>query len=117
VWWQANYAAVQRERFPERVVSRVLEDSEASDELRDAVTGIRSAFADRMRVARRMARTAKHRSDLNFDFNTLLSGGRPDTSLYDSSLERINGIADSFTAALRGVMTPEQQQRYGLADE
>lgn len=113
-WLLANYKDVQRERLAEIAANRALADPGLNEQTRTAIEGMRASFGERLRIARKMARVAKHRSDLAFTMQNLLDETEPDTSLYESGLERIDGVADSYAAALEGVLTQEQRVKYGL---
>jgi len=113
-WWAVNYEEVQDELLPERAVQLLMNDEQAGEELRQRVGEIRTVFEDRLKTARKMARVAKYRTDLDLDFSLLLNGGEPDTKVYDDALERLSGIAESYASALKGVMSKEQRERYGL---
>ncbi len=114
IWWEINYEEVHDEWIPERAVRTLLGDEKAPAELKQRVEEIRAVFDDRLRTARRMARVAKYRTDLELDFSMLLNGGEPDTKVYDDALKRLSGIAESYASALKGVMTKEQRLQYGL---
>lgn len=113
-WWDANYEDVQDELLPERAVRTLLNDEQTGEELKQRAEEIRAVFEGRMKTARKMARVAKYRTDLDLDFSLLLNGGEPDTRLYDDALERLSGIAESYASALKGLMTKDQRIRYGL---
>lgn len=114
VWFERNYEEVQRETLPERAVRQVLADDKASVEFKARVREIMPNFERRLATARKMARIAKHRSDLNFDFSSLIDSDGPNREVYGESLERITGVAATYESALKGVMTPEQRVKYGL---
>jgi hypothetical protein len=107
-WFEENYEEVQRETMPERVVRQVLADEEAGEELKTRVREITPNFERRLATARKMARMAKHKSDLNFDFRTLMDSDGPDREMYEESLERLSEVADTYAAALRSALPPDQ---------
>ena len=113
-WLEKNYEDVQERSPAERAVEAVTQDEEASPELRTRIEEIRPNFERRLATARKMARIAKRKSDLDFDIRQLMETGDRNTEVYDDALERLLGVAESYASALKGVMTPEQQERYGL---
>lgn len=113
-WLLVNYGAVQQERAAERAVRAILADAELDAPTRAAVEEFKISYGERLRIARRMARVAKHRADLDYSMENLLNESEPDRSVHDAALERIERIAHAYQAALRGVLTPEQRVKYGL---
>lgn len=113
-WLLANYGEVQEDRIAERAVIIILSDLELDASTRNAIEEMKKSYGDRLRIARRMARVAKHRSDLDYTMENLINETEPDTRVYDASLERIDRIAESYRAALRGVLTPKQRVASGL---
>lgn len=116
-WMLANYKDVERVRIAETACERALADPELDAQTRSTIEEMRSSFGDRLRIARKMARVAKHKADLDYTMQNLIDDSEPDKSLYESCLERIDGIAESYAAALRGVLNIEQQKQYGLVEE
>lgn len=113
-WLERNYDDVQELSPAERAVREVMQDEEAGEELRTRINELRPNFERRMATARKMARIAKRKTDLDIDFRRLMESGERNTEIYDDALERMLGVAESYEAALKGVMTPEQRVRYGL---
>ncbi len=113
-WLAENYEEVQEELLPERAARRVLEDDQADEELKTRVRELKPNFDRRLTTARKMARIAKHKSDLDFDFRTLMESDGPNREVYEDSQERLSEVAATYAAALKNVMTPEQRERYGL---
>lgn len=116
-WLSLNYPDVQQPRPAERAVEQALRDESLDAETRETIAQMHQSYADRLRIARRMARIAKHRSDFAFDFDNIVNQQEPDTGAYEDSLERIDGVAESYAAALKGVLTKEQRIKYGLEVE
>lgn len=113
-WLERNYEDVQELTRAERAVREVMQDDEASDELKTRIDELRPNFERRLATARKMARVAKHKTDLELDFRVLFDGGRRDREVLDNAMERLSEVAESYSAALKGVMSPEQRVRYGL---
>lgn len=111
-WLERNYEEIQEETLPERVARTVLDDDEASEQLQSRVRELMPNFERRLTTARKMARIAKHKSDLNFDFRNLLDSNGPDRTMYEESMERLSEVAETYAAALKSVMTPEERVRY-----
>lgn len=114
VWLAANYRDVYWTLPAESAVLKAMEDEDLEGSVRETIGEIQGQFEDRIRIARRMARVAKHRSDLDINFDMILNDKEPDRSAYESSLERIENLGQSYAAALRGVLTAEQRVKYGL---
>ncbi|MFG0292385.1 MAG: hypothetical protein ACF8MJ_04445 [Phycisphaerales bacterium JB050] len=111
-WLERNYEEVQEETLPERVARKVLDDDQASEELKSRVRELMPNFERRLTTARKMARIAKHKSDLNFDFRQILDTNGPDRAMYEESMERLSEVAATYAAALKSAMTPEERVRY-----
>lgn len=116
-WLKLNYPDVQRARPAESAAYLALQDDALDAQTREAIEQMQGSFIERLRIARRMARIAKHRSDFAFDFDNIVNQEGPDRSAYEDSLERIDGVGESFAAALKGVLTKEQRVKYGLETE
>jgi hypothetical protein len=113
-WLELNYPEVQSPRTAERAVRLILADETLDGSVREAIEEMRVAYDDRLRIARRMARVAKHRLDLDISFDAILKDRDQDRTAYKDSLRRIEGIGASYEAAVRGVLTREQRVKYGL---
>lgn len=116
-WLSLNYPDVQWPRAAETAAELALQDESLDAGARETIEQMRRSYTDRLRIARRMARVAKHRSDMAFDFDNILNQQEPDKSAYEDSLERIDGIGASYAAAMKGVLTQEQRVKYGLEAE